>query len=487
MEKRGKGVMAADPIIIQEEKEIQRLESLFQAQRADFFAAPMPDANQRRRDLDALRGAMVAFHKRLAAAVSEDFGNRSIHETYAEVMSSVQGIRYARRHVRRWMRPSRRRAGLLMATTTSRVYYQPKGVAGVIAPWNYPLALSIGPLTCALAAGNRVMLKMPEATPRVNEVMHEMLASVFPEEKVAVIHGEVAVGKAFSKLPFDHLLFTGSTDVGRHIMRAAADNLTPVTLELGGKSPTIISDDVPMSMAAERICFGKAFNAGQTCVAPDYVLCPRGRVEEFTRAFEKAFAAMYPDLHKNLDYTCIVNERQHRRLLGYLDDARAMGAEIIELNPGNQRLDPLSRKLALHLVTNVKPGMRLMQEEIFGPILPVVPYDDIDEAIRFINERPRPLAINLFDHNAERRQRVLDGTHSGGVCVNDAISQFIAEDLPFGGVGDSGMGHYHAYEGFLTFSHHKAVFSRPRLNTAKPLYAPHGGWLQKLIFKLFLR
>jgi coniferyl-aldehyde dehydrogenase len=479
--------MAADPLILREEQEIQRLEAVLRAQKAAFLAHPMPTLAERRRDLDALRRALLAFRKRLAAAVSEDFGNRSVHETYAELMSSVQGIRYARRHLRGWMRPSRRRAGLLMATTRSRVYYQPKGVAGIIVPWNYPLALAIGPLTCALAAGNRVMLKMSEATPRVNEVVREMLASVFEDEHVAVILGDVAVGRAFARQPFDHLLFTGSTEVGRHIMRAAADNLTPVTLELGGKSPTLISDDVSMEMAAERICFGKAFNAGQTCVAPDYVLCPTGRVDEFVRAFEKAFAEMYPDLHSNLDYTCIVNDRQYRRLLGYLDDARAMGAEVIELNPGGMRVDPGQRKLPLHLVKNVTPGMRLMQEEIFGPILPIVPYDGIEAAIRFINERPRPLAINLFDDDAARRQRVLDATHSGGVCVNDAVSQFIAEDLPFGGVGDSGMGHYHAYEGFLTFSHHKAVFSRPRFNTARPLYAPHGGWLQRLIFKLFLR
>jgi coniferyl-aldehyde dehydrogenase len=479
--------MAADPVIIREEQEIQRLEELFRAQKSAFAAAPMPSAAERRQHLDALRRALVSFRKRLAAAVSEDFGNRSVHETYAELMSSVQGIRYARRHLRGWMRPSRRRSGLLMATTRSRVVYQPKGVAGIIVPWNYPLALSIGPLTCALAAGNRVMLKMSEATPRVNAVLRELLASVFEEDRVAVILGDVAVGRSFAGLPFDHLLFTGSTEVGRHVMRAAADNLTPVTLELGGKSPTLIAPDASIEMAAERICFGKAFNAGQTCVAPDYVLCPAGRVEEFVRAFEQAFGGMYPELHRNLDYTCIVNDRQYHRLLGYLDDARAMGAQVIELNPGGQRADPTLRKLPLHLVTNVTPGMRLMQEEIFGPILPIVPYEDIDEAIRFINDRPRPLALNLFDPDPDRRRHVVESTHSGGVCINDAISHFIAEDLPFGGIGDSGMGHYHAYEGFLTFSHHKAVFARPRLNTTKPLYAPHGGWLQRLVFRLFLR
>lgn len=479
--------MAADPAHLHERQEIQRMERAFKAQHEAFASHPMPGLAQRRDDLARLRHALVNFRKRLAEAVCEDFGNRSRHETMAEILSCIQGMRYSSHRLRKWMRPSRRRAGLLLASTTARVYYQPKGVAGVIVPWNYPVALAVGPLTCALAAGNRVMLKMSESTPRTAEVIREMVASVFEEDHVDVILGEVEAGKAFARLPFDHLLFTGSTEVGRHIMHAAADNLTPVTLELGGKSPTLISDDVPIDMAAERICFGKAFNAGQTCVAPDYILCPRGRVDEFVLAFEWAFTRMYPGLVRNQDYTCIVNEKQYQRLLGYLDDARALGAEVITLNPGGEGSSPETRKMPLHIVKKVKPGMRLMQEEIFGPILPIVPYDDIDEAIRYINERPRPLALNLFDMNRERRDKVLAGTHSGGVCINDAITHFIAEDLPFGGVGDSGMGHYHAYEGFLTFSHHKAVFSRPRINTGKALYAPHGGWLQKLVFKLFLR
>jgi coniferyl-aldehyde dehydrogenase len=479
--------MAAEPTSVQEIAEIQRMEQVFHAQKEAFAANPMPDLAQRRDDLDRLRGALVTFRKRLADAVSTDFGNRSRHESMMEIMTTIQGMRYARRHLRRWMKPSRRRAGLLMATTSCKVYYQPKGIVGVIVPWNYPLALAIGPLTCALAAGNRVMLKMSESTPRTGEVLCEMIQSIFDDSHVAIILGEVETGKAFSRLPLDHLVFTGSTDVGRHIMHAASDNLTPVTLELGGKSPTIISDDVPMDMAAERICFGKSLNAGQTCVAPDYLLCPGNRVEEFVLAFERAFARMYPNLSRNEDFTCIVNQRQYRRLVGYLDDARALGAEIVELNPGGGRLSPDNRKLSLYLVKGVKPGMRLMQEEIFGPILPIVTYDHIDEAIAYINDRPRPLALNLFDSNRARREKVLAGTHSGGVCINDAVSHFIAEDLPFGGVGDSGMGHYHAKEGFLTFSHHKAVFSRPRINTARSLYAPHGGWIQNLVFKLFLR
>jgi len=480
--------MAAEPTALSEDREIRSMMAMFASQKAAFAEDPMPGIEIRRRDLDKLRQAIVAFKARLADALTKDFSGRSRHETYAELLAAVQGIRYARRHLRRWMRPSKRRAGLLLATTSCRVHYQPKGVVGVMVPFNYPLALSLGPMTCALAAGNRVMLRMSEATPNTGRVVREMLTSVFDPDRVGVVLGEVEVSKAFSRLPFDHLLFTGSTEVGKHVMRAAADNLTPVTLELGGKSPTLIGEDVSIAMAAERICFGKSFNAGQTCVAPDYVLCPEHRVEDFIRAFRNAFERMYPDLQRNEDYTSIINDASYQRLQGYLDEARARGAEIVEVNPGGQEgPSPGTRKMPVYLIRNAGPDLAVMREEIFGPILPIVGYKTLDEAIRYIQQRPRPLAINLFETDALRRRRVLQGTHSGGVCVNDAITHFIAEDLPFGGVGDSGMGHYHAREGFLTFSHHKAVLSRPRLNTGKVLYAPHGGWLQNLVYRLFLR
>jgi coniferyl-aldehyde dehydrogenase len=480
--------MAAEPTALPEDREIRRMKAMLASQQSAFAAEPMPGIEIRRRDLDKLKEAIVAFKDRLADAVARDFCGRSRHETYAELLAAVQGIRYARRHLRRWMRPSKRRAGLLLATTSCRVHYQPKGVVGVMVPFNYPLALSLGPMACALAAGNRVMLRMSEATPNTGRVVQEMLASVFDPDRVGVVLGEIETSKAFAGLPFDHLLFTGSTEVGRHVMRAAADNLTPVTLELGGKSPTLIGEDVSIAMAAERICFGKSLNAGQTCVAPDYVLCPEPRIDDFILAFRSAFERMYPDLHRNEDYTSIINDASYRRLQGYLDEARARGAEIVEVNPGGREGPfPGSRKMPVYLVTDVPPDLAMMREEIFGPILPIVGYKTLDEAIRYINERPRPLAINLFETDELRCRQVLDGTHSGGVCINDAITHFIAEDLPFGGVGDSGMGHYHAREGFLSFSHHKAVLSRPRLNTAKVLYAPHGGWLQDLVYRLFLR
>ena len=479
--------MAAEPTDIAEQQQIARMRRLFDSQRAAFEAAPMPDLAARRVHLKRLKEVLIANRERFVVAISGDFGGRAGPETMAEILAVVHHVNYCLRRLKRWMKPQRRSTSLLMATTKAKVYFQPLGVVGIIAPWNYSIALSAGPLVFALAAGNRVMLKMSETTPRTAELMRHVLSEAFEERQVAVVLGEAETGREFTRLPFDHLLFTGGADIGRMVMREAAANLTPVTLELGGKSPTLISDDVPMDLAAERICFGKALNAGQTCVAPDYVLCPEARVDEFVDAFGAALARMYPGLVRSSDYSAVVNERHYRRIKGYVDDARAKGAEVVELNPGGLSPETGSRKLPLYLVKRATARMSVMQEEIFGPVLPIVTYNHLQEAIDFINARPRPLALNLFDFNAERRARVLAETHAGGVCINDAVSQFLAEDLPFGGVGESGMGHYHGYEGFLTFSHKKAVFQRPRLNTGKVLYAPHGGWLQRLMYRIFLR
>jgi coniferyl-aldehyde dehydrogenase len=479
--------MAAEPVEIAEQQQIARMRRLFDTQRAAFMAAPMPDLAGRRADLKRLKSVLIANRERFAATISTDFGGRAAPETMAEILTVVHHINYCRRRLGRWMKPQRRGTSLLMATTRAMVHFQPLGVVGIVAPWNYPIALSVGPLVFALAAGNRVMLKMSESVPRTAELMRHVLSEAFEERQVSVVLGELHTAQEFTRLPFNHLLFTGGSDIGRKVMREAAANLTPVTLELGGKSPTLISDDVPMSLAAERICFGKALNAGQTCVAPDYVLCPAARVDEFVDAFGAVLKRMYPGLVRNTDYSAVINERHYRRITGYIDDARAQGAEVVELNPGGLSPEPGSRKLPLYLIKNATVQLRVMQEEVFGPVLPIVAYEHLQEAIDFIAARPRPLALNLFDFNAERRARVLAETHAGGVCINDAVSQFIAEDLPFGGIGESGMGHYHGYEGFLTFSHQKAVFQRPRLNTGRVLYAPHGGWLQRMLYRLYLR
>ena len=459
------------------------LQQILAAQRSACAAAPLPCAQTRRQWLNALRDVLAGNQQALVEAISADFGNRSADETLlAEIMPSLHGIRYARRHLRGWMKPSRRRVGLAFQPASARVIYQPLGVVGIIVPWNYPLYLAIGPLVGALAAGNRVMLKMSESTPATGALLQRLLAQVFPEDQVAVVLGDVEVGKAFARLPFDHLLFTGATHIGRDVMHAAADNLTPVTLELGGKSPAIVSATVPLADAAERIAFGKTLNAGQTCVAPDYVLVPRARLKGFVDAYREAVQRLYPSLADNPDYTAIINARQLTRLQDYLDDARAKGAQVVPLFTEAQQ-----RRMPYCLLLEVNEHMRVMHEEIFGPLLPIIPYDELDEALAYVNARPRPLALYYFGYDRPEQQQVLDSTHSGGVCLNDTLLHVAQDDLPFGGIGPSGMGHYHGREGFLTFSKAKSVFAKQRFNAARLVYPPYGKWWQKLIYALFIR
>ncbi|WP_447588343.1 coniferyl aldehyde dehydrogenase [Aquipseudomonas campi] len=467
----------------QNQQHILGLEPLLATQRAAFRSNPMPAAEQRIAWLKALRELILSEKQTLVAAVSSDFSNRSADETLlAEIMPSLHGIDYATKRIKKWMKPSRRSVGAAFQPASARVVYQPLGVVGIIVPWNYPLYLAFGPLIGALAAGNRAMIKMSESTPATSQRVKDLLARIFPEDLVSVVLGEADVGQAFSRLPFDHLLFTGATSIGRHVMRAAADNLTPVTLELGGKSPAIVSADVPMGDAAERIAFGKTMNAGQTCVAPDYVLVPAARVDEFVEAYRSTVQRFYPSLTDNPDYTAIVNERQLNRLQGYLDDAQSKGATLLPLYPQNQ-----DRRLAQTLVLNTSDDMKLMQEEIFGPLLPVIPYQRLEDAFTYINDRPRPLALYYFGYDKAEQQRVLHETHSGGVCINDTLLHVAQDDMPFGGVGPSGMGHYHGHEGFLTFSKAKGVFIKQRFNAAKFIYPPYGTGIQKLIHKLFIR
>lgn len=476
--------MVADIAYLQQtQQQISQLETLLERQRQAYRANPMPDAGQRIQWLKSLANLLVTEQKAIIDAINADFSNRSADETLlAEVLPSLHGVHYATKRVRKWMKPSRRSVGMQFMPASAKVIYQPLGVVGVIVPWNYPLFLAIGPLTGALAAGNRVMIKMSESTPESARVLKDLLAKVFPEDLVAVVQGEVDVGVAFSRLPFDHLLFTGATSVGKHVMRAAAENLTPVTLELGGKSPAIVSASVPMKDAAERIAFGKSLNAGQTCVAPDYVLVPQNRVDEFVESYRQVVQGFFPTLENNPDYTAIINERQLSRLNGYLADAQARGATVIPLFPQAQ-----GRRLPQALVLNVTDEMKIMQEEIFGPLLPVIPYQTLDQALSYVNERDRPLALYFFGYDKREQDHVLAQTHSGGVCLNDTLLHVAQDDMPFGGVGPSGMGHYHGHEGFLTFSKAKGVFSKPRFNAARVIYPPYGKSLQKLVYKLFIR
>ncbi|MCI9877391.1 coniferyl aldehyde dehydrogenase [Pseudomonas atacamensis] len=476
--------MTADIAYLQTlQQPLETLDRQFQAQRAAYAANPMPPAAQRQQWLKALRDLLSAERQALIEAISADFSHRSADETLlAELMPSLHGIHYASRHLKKWMKPSRRKVGVAFQPASAKVVYQPLGVVGVIVPWNYPLYLAVGPMVGALAAGNRVMLKLSESTPATGLLLKELLARIFPEDLVCVVLGEADVGVAFSRLPFDHLLFTGSTSVGKHVMRAAAENLTPVTLELGGKSPAIVSTDVPLKDAAERIAFGKTLNAGQTCVAPDYVLVPEDRVGAFVEAYRQAVKSFYPTLADNADYTAIINERQLARLNGYVSDATSKGALLIPLFEQGQ-----GRRMPHSVLLNVSDEMTVMQDEIFGPLLPIVPYRDLEQAFAYINQRPRPLALYYFGYDKREQHRVLHETHSGGVCLNDTLLHVAQDDMPFGGIGPSGMGHYHGHEGFLTFSKAKGVLIKQRFNAARLIYPPYGRSIQKLIQKLFIR
>lgn len=471
--------------INQHQQQIEQMHNIFESQQSAFRAAPGPDAAYRIAALKKLKKIIIDNQEQLIDAISEDFGGRARDESLlAEIMPSVQGINYAIKHIKRWMKPSKRHVGAHLAPAKARVIYQPLGVVGIIAPWNYPLFLAIGPLATALSAGNRAMIKMSEFTPRTSALLAELLSTVFDENEVAVIDGEAEIAARFSEMPFDHILFTGSTSVGRHVMRAAADNLTPVTLELGGKSPAIVADDIPLAVAAERICFGKSFNAGQTCVAPDYILIPRAKEQAFIDAYQEVFKRLYPTLKGNNDYTHIINQRQHSRLQGWLKDAEEKGATITKVSDDG---DEASRCMPLHFVQNGSDDMSVMKDEIFGPILPIVPYDTLEQALDYVKDRPRPLALYYFSYNKASQEQVMQSTHSGGACINETLFHVAVDDMPFGGVGASGMGHYHGHEGFLTLSKAKGIFTKQKFNGARMMFPPYNKWIHKMVYKLFIR
>jgi coniferyl-aldehyde dehydrogenase len=453
------------------------LDRLLEQQKAAFLRNPYPSAKQRKEHLSALLDLLIRNQDRLAQAVDEDFGGRPVPETkWAEVFTSAQSLRYARQRVSEWMQKSYREVGLALKPAQAYVMPQPLGVVGIISPWNYPVFLAFGPLAGAIAAGNRVMLKPSELTPRTSDVLAEIIASRFPADHISVVTGDAEVGKAFSSLPFDHLLFTGSTQVGRHVMRAAADNLTPVTLELGGKSPVIIAEDANLKRAADDIAYGKWLNAGQTCIAPDYLLVPTSIHDRFVELLTAAARARFSE-----QYTSIINQRHYDRLQGYIDEARARGVRTQELVSVSG-----TRKLAPTLLFDPPSDLRVMQEEIFGPVLPVKRVADLQEAISFVNSRPRPLALYLFSKNSKTKEHVLTHTVAGGVVINDTLLHCACDDLPFGGVGESGMGAYHGREGFETFSRMKPVFARtlPGLGgSTRPPYGKQQEHLQKLMIR----
>jgi coniferyl-aldehyde dehydrogenase len=462
---------------------IDRLPALLEVLR-HAQAAKVPDFAQRRDDLRRLRDTFRRRLPEMVEAVNADFGGRSPQETLvSDGMTTMTELSHVLAHLRGWMRPKRRGVNLAFLPARAEVRQVPLGVVGIMAPWNYPVNLSLIPLIAAIAAGNHVLLKPSEHTPRTAEFLRALLGEVFPLDRVTVATGGPELASAFAALPFDHLFFTGSTALGRKVMQAAAPNLTPVTLELGGKSPAVIAPGYPLDAAVERIVAGKCFNAGQTCIAPDYVLLPRASVDEFIAKATASVARRYPTLANNADVTAVVNERQFERLQSIVADARTRGVRVVECAPppGDGR-----RILPLTLLIDPPEDARAMQEELFGPILPLKPYDDHAQAIEYVRSHDRPLAFYPFDHDQARLERTLGTVVAGGVCVNDTMIHFAQHDLPFGGVGPSGMGHYHGHAGFVALTKAMPVLRQSRFN-AVGLFDPPYGKVADRLLKLLIR
>jgi len=448
------------------------LQRIFALQKKAYGENPFPSYDRRIAGLDTIIAILDENEEQFASAISADFGNRSRFETViAEIVMTRAGAKHMKRQLRRWMQPRGVATPLHMAPAASRIEPQPLGVVGVIAPWNYPVQLALAPAAAAIAAGNRVMIKPSERTPATSEALAAAIAAAFDESECAVVAGGDDVGAAFAQTPFDHLLFTGSTAVGARVAQAAAKNLTPVTLELGGKSPAIIDASADIKKAARSIAHGKMLNAGQTCIAPDYVLAPSGRLESLAQKISGAARAMFPEIDTTSDYASIASDRHFERLRALVNDARERGAEIIEVGSANALA--AARKLPLTLVIDPPREAALMREEIFGPVLPIVPVDGTDAAIAFVNAGERPLALYWYGDDHEARDRVLQKTVSGGVTINDSLWHFAQEHLPFGGVGKSGLGAYHGEAGFETFSHMKPVFYQTRFSSGAMLHPPY--------------
>ncbi|SOE62353.1 coniferyl-aldehyde dehydrogenase [Burkholderia sp. D7] len=461
---------------------IENLNAIFARQRDACLATPYPELAQRRRDLKAVRMALQRYQDRLSTAMSEDFGRRSEFECkMLDVMFPALQLDHALSNLSAWMKPQRRLADWMFITNKAKVVYQPKGVVGVIAAWNFPIVEAVGPMIAALAAGNRVMIKMSEFSPRSTIVLRDMLAGMFPEDQVAVFGGGIDIAQAFASLPLDHIVFTGSPAVGKEVMRAAAANLTPVTLELGGKSPALVSRSASIAAAARSIAHGKAFNGGQACVAPDYALVPGEHIDEFVAAAVSAFQRMYPDPVNDPNYTSIASDRHADRARELLADAVAKGAKVTSCGPGDGR-----RIITMQIVTGVTQDMRIMQEELFNPILPVMACDSLDMGIRYITTRPRPLALYYFGRDKREVQRLTRDVHSGGMTINEWAWHVFQGDLPFGGSGNSGMGSWRGPEGFRTLSHGKSVLVMNRWFPIHLFRPPYGTRIQRLISKIFL-
>jgi coniferyl-aldehyde dehydrogenase len=453
----------------------------FDAQRSAFRARAR-SYRDRIAALSALERALLDHKQDIVRAISEDYNGRAAEETLAlELVPTLGEIRNARKHLRAWMEPRVVAVGWQFWPARARIEVQPKGVVGILGAWNYPLFLTIGPAVGAIAAGNHVMIKPSELAPRTGALLEKIIAAAFPPDYIAVVNGGAELAQEFSSLPFDHLLFTGSTRVGKLVMKAAAENLTPVTLELGGKSPALVHPDYPLQIAARRILTGKLYNAGQTCVAPDYLLLPRSRHDEFLRIAQSFIATMYPTLVANPDYTRIIDAAHYRTLSALIADAVEKGAQAIPINPATEACNEENRVFPPTLLLGVTDEMTIMREEIFGPILPVVLYETLDHAVSYINARPHPLALYYFDLKASRVKDVLSRTTAGGVTVNDCVFHVGQTGLPFGGIGASGMGHYHGVHGFETFSNKKGIFLESRWTPLSLLRPPYSNLARRIL------
>jgi coniferyl-aldehyde dehydrogenase len=463
---------------------IAGLKQAFAGQRAAFMRDGTPSAEVRIDRIDRAIGLLVDHQKPICNAISEDFSSRAHEQSMLlDVFVAIEHLKYCRKHLRRWMQPKRRAANfpLNLLGARAEVHYQPKGVVANIGPWNFPVLAAFSPMAPMLAAGNRVIVKVSELTPRTAELCGALIAKAFDPTEVAAFHGGPDVGAAFARLPFDHIFFTGSPRVGKLVMKAAAENLTPVTLELGGKSPVIVANDADLPLAAYRMAWGKLLNSGQICVTADYALVPEAMLRPFIAEFERAVARLYPTLRDNPDYTAMISDHHRERVLGYLDDARGKGVEVIEINPAREDFTaPGSRKLAPALVINPGDDCRVMQEEIFGPILPIKTYRKLDEALTYINARPRPLALYFFG-GRKQADHVLASTISGGASINDVAVHVLQDNLPFGGTGNSGMGNYHAEFGFQTFSHARGVYRGVRADPLASLRPPYTNRTRRLL------
>ncbi|GBQ76857.1 coniferyl aldehyde dehydrogenase [Komagataeibacter intermedius] len=446
------------------------LNRMLDCQRTAFLHAGPPSLKQRRTDLRRLKAEILKRRSDIVRALKIDFGQRSERESaIVELIPLVQSINYMIAHMGRWIKPERRHVSAYFQCGRAWVIRQPVGVVGIIAPWNYPVSLALVPLATAIAAGNRAMLKPSEFTPATSAMIGEIVRAVFPPQQVSVVTGNGEVGAAFSALPFDHILFTGSTAVGKKVAEAAARNLTPVTLELGGKSPVVIEPGFSMQRAAGRVAFGKLTNAGQTCIAPDYALVHEDDKDAFATAYQDAVKKLYPGGYAGSpDYTAILNTHHYERLSGLIDNAETQGAQVIRLGSDSAA----DHVLAPVLLLDATSQMAVMQEEIFGPVLPVLTYRTLDEAIAFINARPRPLALYYFGDNRVERDKVLKNTVSGNVSINGTLLHIAQDDLPFGGVGASGIGAYHGKEGFMALTHARGVYQQGRFNAATLLLPP---------------